>query len=595
MSGGPPRSDYYGHGGPPPPRGSGGYHRGPPPPYERGPPPRSYRDRERPRDRHRPYPPRGGPPRGRRGRHSPPRNTHTLITFRSYEEEQAWVEERRRKRKERPTKFDCMPTPEQQLQQQHQKAALLTLDAASIHPTTPVNAQQTRHARRLYIGNLPPMMSEAQIQQVFTDAIRTALVSSDNNNNINVHNDPNPILNVYMHNERRFCFIEFKTVEMTTACMALDGLMVQGQTLKVKRPNDYNALAAPKIHPSSMPELDVSRLGIISRTVVDGPNKIFIGGLHYHLQEHQVMELLSAFGKIKAFHLVKNDPADINSKGYCFVEYADPAVTPIAVEGLNGMDIGGGKSLTARLAGERSGGPVIASLPTMATAATAAAAAAAVAAGTTPAALATSPSNLAVAATATAAPGPNNSNGMPPPNHTIVAGYDIEALVDAAMGIAPMPPMTPQYVDALGVPLTRVVPPVLMAAAAGGAAAAAPATPMTLTTAVPPAAMSVPTTTLPTGAATAGVSRVLVLHNMVTDEDLATPEDRQALIQEVREECEKFGIVEKASLHGYKIYLMYAEMSQALAAGRELKGREFAERAVDCSYVTEEEFQRMEE
>ena len=564
MSSGPPRSDYYGHGGPPPPRGSGGYHRGPPPPpYERGPPPRSYRDRDRygppPRDRHRPYPPRGGGgPRGRRGRNSP-RNTHKLITFRSFDEEQAWVEERRRKRKERPTKFDVLPTPEQQLQQQQQKAALLTVDAASIHPTTPVNAQQTRHARRLYIGNLPPMMSDAQIQQVFTDAIRTALVSSDGANN-----DPNPILNIYMHNERRFCFIEFKTVEMTTACMALDGLTVQGQTLKVKRPNDYNPAAAPKVHPSSMPELDVSRLGIISRTVVDGPNKIFIGGLHYHLQEHQVMELLSAFGKIKAFHLVKNDPSDINSKGYCFVEYAEPAVTPIAVEGLNGMDIGGGKSLTARLAGERA---AASHLPTIATTAAPATLAAA-----------TLPPNLAGAVAAAAS---ISTNGVqPPPNHTIVAGYDIEALVDGAMGIAPMPPMTPQYVDALGVPVTRIVPPVMVAT--GTAAAAAVPSPPNMTT-IP--------TTMPS---TAAPSRVLVLHNMVTDEDLVTPEDRETLIGEVREECEKFGTVEKASLYGYKIYLVYAEISQAVAAGQELKGREFAERAVDCSYVTEEEFQKLE-
>lgn len=557
MSGGPPRN-VYGYGGPPPPpRGSGGYHRGPPPPYERGPPPpyergpppRNYRDRDRhpPRDRNRPYPPRGGGgPRGRRGRQSPPRSMHTLVTFRSFQEEQAWVEERRRKRKERPTKFDVMPTPEQQLQQQQQKVALLSADAASIHPTTPVNAQQTRHARRLYIGNLPPMMSEDHIQHVLTDAIQTALVSADDANN-----DPNPILNVYMHNERRFCFIEFKTVEMTTACMALDGLIVQGQTLKVKRPNDYNALAAPKVHPSSMPELDVSRLGIISRTVVDGPNKIFIGGLHYHLQEHQVMELLSAFGKIKAFHLVKNDPSDINSKGYCFVEYSDSAVTPIAVEGLNGMDIGGGKSLTARLAGERAG--IL----------------------TTSVAV-SSPSNAAIA-TVTTSPA---SGGMPPPTHTIVAGYDIEALVDAAMGIAPMPPMTPQYVDAIGAPLTRIVPPVLV----GKVTSPALPSPPTMT-GVPPETKSVPTP---------AETRILVLHNMVTDEDLATAEDREGLIAEVREECEKYGTIEKASLHDYKIYLMYAELGQALAAARELKGREFAERTVDCSFVTKEEFQRME-
>jgi len=102
---------------------------------------------------------------------------------------------------------------------------------------------------------------------------------------------------------------------------------------------------------------------------MDGPNKIFIGGLHYHLTEAQVLELLQAFGKIKAFHLVKGgsdemgggmgassvaSPMNANmtnlSKGYCFVEYADPSITATAIQGLHGMEIGGGKSLTARLA-----------------------------------------------------------------------------------------------------------------------------------------------------------------------------------------------------------------------------------------------------
>ena len=67
------------------------------------------------------------------------------------------------------------------------------------------------------------------------------------------------------------------------------------------------------------------------------------------------MELLQAFGKIKSFHLVKNDPDSITSKGYCFVEYADPNVTQVAVLGLNGMDLGGGKVLTARVAAQRAG------------------------------------------------------------------------------------------------------------------------------------------------------------------------------------------------------------------------------------------------
>ena len=36
-------------------------------------------------------------------------------------------------------------------------------------------------------------------------------------------------------------------------------------------------------------------------------------------------------------------------------------------------------------------------------------------------------------------------------------------------------------------------------------------------------------------------TRILVLHNMVSDEDLATEEEYQALREEVQEECAKHG------------------------------------------------------
>ncbi|CAN0060726.1 unnamed protein product, partial [Choristocarpus tenellus] len=65
----------------------------------------------------------------------------------------------------------------------------------------------------------------------------------------------------------------------------------------------------------------------------------------------QVKELLSAFGPLKSFHLVR-DPGAQNSKGYAFCEYVDQAVTPMACEGLHGMTLGD-KTLTVRPATDR--------------------------------------------------------------------------------------------------------------------------------------------------------------------------------------------------------------------------------------------------
>jgi len=80
------------------------------------------------------------------------------------------------------------------------------------------------------------------------------------------------------------------------------------------------------------------------RLTVKGPKKIFIGGLHPHLVDEQVMELLQAFG---SYHSSLSSYA---GAAYCFVEYVNPTVTLIAMQGFHGMGISGSKTLMARLA-----------------------------------------------------------------------------------------------------------------------------------------------------------------------------------------------------------------------------------------------------
>ena len=62
-----------------------------------------------------------------------------------------------------------------------------------------------------------------------------------------------------------------------------------------------------------IPDLDLSAVGVVSTSVPDGPGKVFVGGLPYDLKPDQIMELLTAFGPLKGFHLVK-DPGATNSK-----------------------------------------------------------------------------------------------------------------------------------------------------------------------------------------------------------------------------------------------------------------------------------------
>lgn len=79
--------------------------------------------------------------------------------------------------------------------------------------------------------------------------------------------------------------------------MAFDGIIFINGPLKIRRPKDYGGIenGSPGVH---VP-------GVVSTNVPDSLNKIFVGALPPYLNEEQVMELLTSFGELKAFNLVR--------------------------------------------------------------------------------------------------------------------------------------------------------------------------------------------------------------------------------------------------------------------------------------------------
>jgi len=516
--------------------------------------------------------------------------------FYSWEEERDWVEDRLRKKRARATLFDQPPSEEQQRQMEALKL-LEEMSKASSGLATPapqqqqlaaVIPQQTRHARRLYVGNLPEDVNEAEIQDFFLTCITIASGSS-------TPLPGDPILSVYINRERRFAFVEFKTMEMTTACMALDGININGKgIIKVKRPNDYNPSLAPPQASAGIPDFDVSKLGIVAGTVPDGPNKIFIGGLPYHLTDAQVMELLGAFGPIRAFHLVKSDPAATQSKGYCFVEYSNPEVTTIAVTGLNGMELGEGKVLSARVAASRGGVGKAGE------------------------------ANYIAQLEAEAEMASYQKLQQPQPQYNTSSAYNapapaIQSEVDALLNAALAGAMPTSQQPMMAVQQQQPNPGALADIAAAYLSQVFPSAPMPV--AVTPG--SIMTQVAATNAADiasaalnaafggAGVqsqpyvplkTRILVLLNMVTDQDLATNQDYNDLREEVREECEKYGTLLSIKIprvqDGFpenstairKIYLEYATVQDANSAENELAGRSFGNNVVQVTYFDEQQY-----
>uniref|UniRef100_A0A0C9RMP9 Splicing factor U2af large subunit n=1 Tax=Wollemia nobilis TaxID=56998 RepID=A0A0C9RMP9_9CONI len=213
----------------------------------------------------------------------------------------------------------------------------------SVMPAQAMTQQATRHARRVYVGSLPPMANEQSIATYFSRVM--AAIGG------NTAGPGDAVVNVYINHEKKFAFVEMRTVEEASNAMALDGIMFEGVPVRVRRPSDYNPSLAAALGPSQpSPHLNLAAVGLTpgAAGVADGPDRVFVGGLPYYLTETQIRELLESFGPLRGFDLVKDRDTG-NSKGYGFCVYQDPAVTDIACAALNGLKMGD-KTLTVRRA-----------------------------------------------------------------------------------------------------------------------------------------------------------------------------------------------------------------------------------------------------
>ncbi|ESR62550.1 hypothetical protein CICLE_v10014912mg [Citrus x clementina] len=222
------------------------------------------------------------------------------------------------------------------------------LGAFPLMPVQVMTQQATRHARRVYVGGLPPLANEQAIATFFSQ-VMTAIGG-------NSAGPGDAVVNVYINHEKKFAFVEMRTVEEASNAMALDGIIFEGVAVRVRRPTDYNPTLAAALGPGQpSPNLNLAAVGLASGAIggAEGPDRVFVGGLPYYFTETQIKELLESFGTLHGFDLVKDRDTG-NSKGYGFCVYQDPAVTDIACAALNGLKMGD-KTLTVRRATASSG------------------------------------------------------------------------------------------------------------------------------------------------------------------------------------------------------------------------------------------------
>ncbi|KAF9166058.1 U2 small nuclear RNA auxiliary factor 2 [Actinomortierella ambigua] len=350
----------------------------------------------------------------------------------------------------------------------------------------------SRQSKRLYCGNIPLGIDEGSLANFFNQTMMSMSLTTGAGA---------PVVSVQINHDKNYAFVEFRTPEEATAAMAFDGIVFQGQTLKIRRPKDYQP--PPGQTGNEVPQIHVP--GVISTNVPDSEHKIFIGGLPLYLNDEQVIELLQAFGELKAFNLVKENNVGA-SKGFAFCEYLDPNITDIACQGLNNMQLGEKKLVVQR---------------------------------------ASVGSNRQNQQNNSGGGGGGGGGG----GHYNNSNH-----------------FNNQFTGANAIQLH----PNLLLASNGGSAEVVATT-------------------------------VLQLLNMVTPDELLDDEEYQDIVDDIRDECSKFGQIADIQVprpdpQGHpvpgvgKIFVRYTAVDEAMVAARALSGRKFADRTVLTSFVDEQKF-----
>ncbi|CAK4033267.1 Splicing factor U2AF 59 kDa subunit [Lecanosticta acicola] len=207
--------------------------------------------------------------------------------------------------------------------------------------TSALKPSTARQSKRLLVSNLPPTATDDSLADFFNLQL----------NGLNVTRGVDPCISGQINKEKDFALLEFKTPEDATNALAFDGIEMEpnamvtngnentAKGLQIKRPSDY---IVPAVTSDGENEG-----GVLSDYIPDSQNKVSVIFPAY-IDEDQLMELMTAFGELKALVHVR-DATTQESKGIAFCEYKDSSVTKTAVEGLNGMDLGG-TSIKVKLA-----------------------------------------------------------------------------------------------------------------------------------------------------------------------------------------------------------------------------------------------------
>ncbi|KAH8740442.1 Ro ribonucleoprotein-binding protein 1 [Cryptosporidium ryanae] len=238
------------------------------------------------------------------------------------------------------------------------------------------SSRQTNQIARIYVGSLDYSLNEADLKQVFGSF--------------------GPIINIDMPREgnrsKGFCFIEYTTQESAEMALAtMNRFVLKGRPIRVGRPtNTNNASSSTSNIPNSQNNLGIgnnvngfningNNMGVngaggnVNPSIavinnkhshpshlvqpesghgsslqgsVNGPpthsqNRIYIGSVPYSFTTDDLRHIFKAFGVILSCQLIPSIEKPGTHRGYGFIEFSTADQAKLAIETMNGFEVGG--------------------------------------------------------------------------------------------------------------------------------------------------------------------------------------------------------------------------------------------------------------
>lgn len=204
-------------------------------------------------------------------------------------------------------------------------------------PANALRLENSRSARRLLVGGFDGSISEAEIKAYFNSLIASLELEDP------VETGSSAVLQSFTTSDGAYVVLEFLTAEMATVGYGFDQAFFQDDDSKfvmtIRRPVDYITPFVDPLLQSTEPVDDDT----VRQKIPDSSHKICIAGIPHYLNQAQIQEVLVAFGPITGFCLVRDKGDAKDSRGIAFCEFKDHSTTPIACQGLNGMELGDSK------------------------------------------------------------------------------------------------------------------------------------------------------------------------------------------------------------------------------------------------------------